>query len=63
MDRKSQNRLIQHGLTLLEVRGKQLLQRTSSSGEWHVRSTHISQSSAQREADRLVGTYLNFIKL
>lgn len=63
MDRKSQNRLIQHGFTLLEVRGKTVMQRSSVTSDWKVRSQQLSVASAQREADRLVGSYLNMIKL
>lgn len=63
MDRKSQNRLIQHGFTLLEVRGKTVMQRSSVNSDWKTRSHFLSVEGAQREADRLVSSYLTMIKL
>lgn len=63
MDRKSQNKLIQHGFTLLEVRGKILMHRSSVNSDWKTRSHFLSVESAEREADRLVSSYFNIIKL
>lgn len=63
MDRKSQNRLIQHGFTLLEVRGKTIMQRSSVNSEWKTRSHFLSVESANRGADLLVATYMKMIKL
>lgn len=63
MDKKSQDRLIRHGFTLLEVRGKKILQRSSVNSAWKVRSNTLSVENAEREANRLVNNYLYMIKL
>lgn len=63
MDKKSQDRLIRHGFTLLEVRGKTLMERSSVNSDWRIRSHQLSVGASQREADRLVGAYLHMIKL